>query len=40
MKIELTEKYKIVTSKQVYSSGKKVLSLTIQNKSRKKILHP
>jgi hypothetical protein len=40
MKIELTEKYKVVTSKQVYSSGNKILSLVVQNKSKKKILHP
>jgi hypothetical protein len=39
MKIELQEKYKVLTSKQVYVNGKKIISLTIQNKSRTKILH-
>jgi hypothetical protein len=41
MKIELTQPYKIVSSaKQVFVSGNKIISLIIQNKTKKRILHP
>lgn len=39
MKVELTEKYKEVSVRQIVSGSKKTISLTVQNKSKKIILH-
>jgi hypothetical protein len=41
MKIELTEKYKIISNaKQVFVAGNKIISLIVKNKTKKRILHP
>jgi hypothetical protein len=39
MKLEITEKFKTLTNKLVYVNGKKIMSLTVQKKSKKKIYH-
>lgn len=40
MKLEITEKYKeLKNSNKTYSNGKIIISLTVQNKSKKRILH-
>lgn len=40
MKIEITEKYKeLKSSNKTYANGKNIISLTVQNKFKKRILH-